>query len=279
LLLFNHKEDTKVQFSDEWTSAKIADFVKKSSSQLVMTDSQVALEYAIHKRKPVMFVFRNETDIPEIFDLLMDISKAENQEIRFCYGTLTNEKLLSLVNFFGLSAEDKPLALLFDMKGANTRKYKYTESKLSEEGLTTFITKWRKGLLTPFYKSEKDPEQSGPVLRITSDNYDQMVSKYSSKGLLVFYYTDWCVRCQDIDLGHILHDLEDEKVKLGRIDVMKNELPWMDMPEYPAVYWYRSKKPLIYKGNFSTEDIIEWVKETCLKEEPKKEKKGKKSEL
>ena len=281
LLLFNHKEDTQVQFTDKWTTTKIAEFIKNSKSALVMTDVQAALEYAIHKRSPVLYVFRNETDIEGLFDMLANVANAENQEIRFCYGALTDEKMSNIVSFFGLYSEDKPLAMLFDMRGTTTRKFKYTERSLSEESLSAFIGKWRRGLLTPFYKSEKDGERQGPVMHITSDNYDQMVSKYSKKGLLVFYFTDWCVRCQDIDLGHVYHDLEGDKVRIGKIDVMKNELPWMDIPVYPAVYWYhKSKSPLIYSGDFKTESIIEWVKETCLKgDATKKEKEGKKTEL
>lgn len=280
LVLFNHKEDTHVQFSEKWISSKVVDFIKSSRSQLVMTDGQEALEYAIHKRSPVLYVFRNETDIAGISDLLANVANTENQELRFCYSPVTDEKMTALLDFFGLFAEDKPLAMLFDMRGTTTRKYKYTERSLTEESLSAFLGKWRKGLLTPFYKSEKEAEQQSPVLRITGDNYDQMVKKYAKKGLLVFYYTDWCVRCQDIDLGHILHDLEDHKVRVGRINTMKNELPWMDLPIFPAFYCYKkSKTPFIYDGNYKTENVIEWVLETCLKEETKKEEGKRNTEL
>lgn len=271
LVVYNLKEDTQFTFAGPWTDQNIAEFVKDSKLPLIMDYSRTALEYAVQKHNPVIFVFRRDDHSDEIFNTLLEVAKMEKNEIRFCYAKLDDEDHNRLADFLGLLDEGETTAVLFDTKPKTPKKYKYTESSLDELSIRVFIEKWKKELLTPFYKSEKEPEEQGTILQLTADNYDTMIKKSESQGLMVFFYTQWCLRCQEIDLEQILREFNG-RFSVGKIDVMKNEFSWMDSPVYPGVYWYQNDlAPLIYNGNFSMESIVEWIRSECLKEEQKGE--------
>ena len=278
LIVYNQKENSEFTFIGPWSEKPISDFVKDSKIPLVMSSSHVGLEFAVQKHKPVVFIFKPDSDNDSLFSTLLEVAKLENNEVRFCVGSVKDEGHSSLADFFGILEEGKTTAVLFDTQAKPAKKYKYTESSMDVLGMRVFLEKWRKQLLTPFYKSEKEPEKQEIVLHLTTDNYDDMVRKNAMRGLMVFFYTPWCLRCQDIDLGHILHDFG-TKFRLGKIDVMKNELPWMDLPLYPGIYWYQNNQPpVIYEGNYSMESINQWITtdlqiEPIQRDEEEKEKK------
>lgn len=262
LVLFNHKEDTKTHFSRVWTDLNISEFVKDAKLPLVMDFTPIALDYAVRKQHPVVFVFRSEAENEAIFSLLVNVAKAEKQEIRFIYGDLEGEKSLRLADYLGVMGGKQPTAVLFDARESSFRRYHFTETDLNEANLRLFISKWRSGLLVPYYKSESEPVAQGAVLQLTRNTYNSTVKSHSAAGLLVFLYTDWCLRCQNIDIAHISHELQGI-VSVGKVDVMKNELEGMEMPVYPAFYCYKGSEKGVYTGDFSAESVITWAKETC----------------
>ena len=269
LALFNHKEDTKSSFSGPWTDSAISDFVKNAKLPLVMDFTPTALDYAVQNHQPVVFVFSSEGEKDAIFSVLVSVAKAEKQTIRFILGDLEGEKYSRLADYLGVMGGTQPTAVLFDPQETAFLRYKFTETSLNQANLQAFIQKWRNGELISFYKSESEPISQGSVLHLTRNNYKGMVSRYSGTGLLVFGYAEWCLRCQNVDIERISSDLT-RNVRVGKVDVMKNDLEGVEIMTFPAFYCYKGTEKVKYSGDFSSEDVVAWAKETCKSAEERK---------
>lgn len=61
------------------------------------------------------------------------------------------------------------------------------------------------------------------VLKITSENYEEEVSK-SDKPVLIDFYADWCGPCRM--MGPIVEEIAEEKadnIKVGKVNVDENQ--------------------------------------------------------
>lgn len=149
---------------------------------------------------PALILFTDETG--QGYQDAYDLASKELKDEIFFYtsGSLDKDSQQEFLaqRMFGLEPSDLPTLRLAEV-GLDDRQMmlvvKYTWkgdiTTLNTDSVKTFITDYKGGKLTPFYRSEKiEGPNDSPITIITGDNWNEIVMD-SSKDVLVMVYNPY----------------------------------------------------------------------------------------
>lgn len=146
-----------------------------------------------------------------------------------------------LAEFIGVDDRHLPTLRLLDPR--DMKKYVYGEDpdQITTDSLTKFVEEFKKGMLTPFMRSQEIPTSSLDNVRtLVGKNFKQEVMD-SDKDVVVFFLTPWCMQCKKLATGwkQLASELKDVKdFVVAKIDTSTNEIENLDLRTYPAIKLY-----------------------------------------
>ncbi|XP_022309872.2 protein disulfide-isomerase A4-like [Crassostrea virginica] len=136
------------------------------------------------------------------------------------------------------------------------------------EDIEEFITKMKKGKLTPHLKSQPVPKrQDSPVKTVVAKNFDKVVLD-KSKDVLIELYAPWCGHCKQLE--PIYKDLatkvkKEKNLVIAKMDATANDVhPGYQAEGFPTIYFAPSnskESPLKYNGGRTVDDFMKYLKE------------------
>ncbi|CAL4173797.1 unnamed protein product [Meganyctiphanes norvegica] len=186
----------------------------------------------------------------------------------FTFAICNEEEFDEEIKSLGLedSGEDVNAAIFTD-------KLKYPmepEDDFEGETLEEFITKFKKGKVKAFLKSQPIPKrQDSPVHVIVANNFDKEVLE-TKKDVLIEFYAPWCGHCKQLDpvykklAKHLAKSNPD--VVVGKMDATANDVhPMFKIEGFPTIYFLKANEkdnPIPFSGgDRSLEKLKEFVQE------------------
>ncbi|KAL8453794.1 hypothetical protein Emed_000735 [Eimeria media] len=134
-----------------------------------------------------------------------------------------------------------------------------------EEALSVFVSAVLSRKLSPYFRSEAPPEipeGKGSVKTLVASTFADEIAKEAN--VLVEFYAPWCGFCRKMEPAYKELARRVAGVSglvIARIDATRNEVEGVQIAGYPTVYLYRRGhgEPLLYAGDRSTRDMLEWL--------------------
>ena len=120
----------------------------------------------------------------------------------------------------------------------------------------------------PFMRSLPVPKkQEGPVNKIVSNNYDEIIHRVK-KDAVMYFYAPWCGHCKEFDpvfkkvAKKILKN--NENIVFGKMEGVANDIPYMfpELKGFPSIYFlsaYEKYDPIQYQGDRSYKSVKDWI--------------------
>ena len=110
-------------------------------------------------------------------------------------------------------------------------------------------------------------KQEGPVNKIVSNNYDEIIHRVK-KDAVMYFYAPWCGHCKEFDpvfkkvAKKILKN--NENIVFGKMEGVANDIPYMfpELKGFPSIYFlsaYEKFDPIQYQGDRSYKSVKDWI--------------------
>ena len=156
---------------------------------------------------------------------------------------------------------------------------------LKFEELSTFVSEFISGSLTPFLKSAEPPaDNTEPVKVIVGKTFKDIVLNPETD-VLVKFYAPWCGHCKKLapvwdELAAAVKDVPN--LVIAKFDATANEVEGLDIRGYPTLKFYpagQKSNPVDYDGERGAQDFNNWLKEKSANYKKYLESQETKSEL
>jgi thiol-disulfide isomerase/thioredoxin len=153
------------------------------------------------------------------------------------------------------------------------------ESPLTLAGLQSFFANFVGGKLSPYIRSEPEPDDfkdsftpGSLLVNAVGSNFDRLVVQDTKRDILVIYHAPWCGFCRKLmptlrELGTKLAHAG-KTLKLVKIDATRNEIPQVHIAGYPTIVLYNAvdsmvpidkRKSVQYNGDRSVDDFLRFL--------------------
>jgi len=143
-----------------------------------------------------------------------------------------------------------------------------SNTPLTIDNVARFAEEFSRGSLSPSFKSQPIPtRQDGPWTVVVAKNFDQVVLD-PTKDVLINFYREDCPYCRALSpvwdkLGNLYKKQgHTNHLVVAAVEASKNELATRPM-YVPYIMLYKAgdkSNPVIYEGNRSIEDFVQFVK-------------------
>ena len=279
LVMFKAFDDRKVQFTGQFLSQPITEFIKVNRMQWATPFEDATADYVFKQKNHIVFVFRSDSTGNAI-DTAVKKAAAQNKDfIKFTYGDLTKESNKRIGDYLGVLPTEQPIAVIVSHKSDGLLKYKLTEASITAEALSVFVKKYQKKELKPYYKSQeipKHPLEDG-VRVLVGKNFESVVMD-PTKDVMVEFYAPWCGHCKKLAPEYVAvaaHFKGNPNVIIAKMDATANEAMDHSAQGFPTLKFFstKDKAGVRYDGERTREGIIKYIEKNGTAKE------GSKSEL
>jgi len=170
-----------------------------------------------------------------------------------------------LADYIGVTKESLPAIRIVQPK-QNNQKFVF-QNEITAENIKAFVSDFKAGKLTPFFKSAEIPAESHEdgVRVIVGKNFKEVVLDENTD-VLMEYYAPWCGHCKSLApiYSALAHKLKDVKgVVIGKMDATANEVEGLSVNGFPTLKFYpkgNKSKPMDYNGERTEEGFIDFLK-------------------
>lgn len=177
-----------------------------------------------------------------------------------------------VLEFFGIKAEDLPVAVYADMspEAGGMKKYPFTGT-MNAASITSFLDDALAGNLAPTLKSE-EPEAGdiGPVTVLKGKSFNELVID-NDNDVLVEFYAPWCGHCKSLapiydELGEALAG--NDKITIAKMDATANEIDveGVNVKGFPTIIFFKGndkKNPVKYEEGRTKDDFLAYLKKNA----------------
>ncbi|PAA86459.1 hypothetical protein BOX15_Mlig005470g3 [Macrostomum lignano] len=179
--------------------------------------------------------------------------------------SVANSKAMSFeLSEFGVDSPDEQKVYVA-AKNDKGQKFKMAED-FTMDAFDAFLTDLQAGRLTPYLKSEPEPEsQSAPVKIAVAKNFDKLVND-PTKDVLIEFYAPWCGHCKSLapKYDELAEKLSGETdLVIAKMDATANDVPPpYDVRGFPTIYFAPKggkSQPKQYQGGREVNDFITYL--------------------
>jgi protein disulfide-isomerase-like protein len=148
--------------------------------------------------------------------------------------------------------------------GKQMQKFKPTDSELSQEKVTAFVSGVLDGSIKRHLMSEAEPEKNDePVFYITGTNFES-VAYDENKAVFIEFYAPWCGHCKSLapawdKLGEAFADRDD--IVIAKSDATANEFDGVEVSGFPTIkYFPKGERKIVdYSGGRDFDSLKKFV--------------------
>ena len=278
------KFDEKRNDLENVKEKELNEFIEKYSLKKIGSFDEKSIEFIFGKNHPALAYFGEKGDKwNEVEQMLEKIVEKIGAKLRVAMTEIKDGMGKRVAEYIGVKKENLPTIRILDTR-KELKKY-IMEGEINEKNILDFIDGWEKGKLTLHLKSQDEPkDNNGPILEIVGKTFQREVID-NDKDVMVVFYAPWCGHCKKLlpkyeEAAKKLKE-KNPKIVLGRMDATENEVESVTVSGFPTIKFYpgnkKDQKPMDYKGERNTEDIINFLKtnaynKVILEEEKKEEK-------
>ncbi|XP_062572730.1 protein disulfide-isomerase A4-like, partial [Saccostrea cucullata] len=259
-----------MKLDDVEDEGDIVEFVRKREVPLVGQYTANNIKQ-YQKYRPLCFVFYTvdwSFDHREATQLWRNkVAKIANNHKEVKFAIADEDEHSHLIAEFGL--DDSGEEINIACYGPDGKKYPMEPmEEWEDDDVEEFITKMKKGKLTPHLKSQPVPKRNdGPVKTVVAKSFDKIV-KDKSKDVLIELYAPWCGHCKQLE--PIYRDLatkvkKEKNLVIAKMDATANDVSELYKAEgFPTIYFAPSDNkdaPLKYSGGRTVDDFMKYLKE------------------
>lgn len=248
----------------------IVEFVRKREVPLVGQYKANNIKL-YQKYRPLCFVFYTvdwSFDHKDATQLWRNkVAKIANNHKEVKFAIADEDEHSHLLAEFGL--DDSGEEINIACYGPDGKKYPMEPmEEWEDDEVEEYITKMKKGKLTPHLKSQPIPKrQDSPVKTVVAKSFDKIV-KDKSKDVLIELYAPWCGHCKQLEpiYKELATKVKKEKnLVIAKMDATANDVPEAFKAEgFPTIYFAPSdnkENPVKYSGGRTVDDFMKYLKE------------------
>ncbi|KAI0996781.1 Protein disulfide-isomerase [Podosphaera aphanis] len=266
IVLYKSFDEGKTIFSDKFGVEEIEKFANLASIPLIGEVGPDTYASYMSTGLPLAYIFaETEEERTNLANVLRPVAEKHKGKVHFAtidaraYGAHSGNLNLKPDSFPAFAIQDT----------VNNKKYPHDQQMpINAETIGEHLSSFVEGKLEPSIKSEPIPEkQEGPVKVVVAKNYDDIVLD-DTKDVLIEFYAPWCGHCKALApkydiLGQLYVDAGlTDKITIAKVDATANDVP-DEIDGFPTIKLYNAgdkKNPVVYNGDRSVEDLIEFVK-------------------
>jgi protein disulfide-isomerase A1 len=246
VILFKPYDEGKAVLKGKFTEEKLKIFLKDKALPLVIdfTMDAASLVFDKHfKNHLLMFVSKTENHVPADMDKLRDLAKIYREKILFVAINMDEKEHQSVLNVFGLRAEEIPTMRIVNFGDDGMIKFRPDNDDLTVENIEEFVQSYIDGKIKPDLLSQDLPDDwdAQPVKVLVKSNFYEVAYNTENDVLVEFYSPD-CGHCKQLEpvyteLGEVYQSKKN--IVIAKIDATKNEMPEQKINGFPTIRIYR----------------------------------------
>ena len=186
--------------------------------------------------------FYEEEDEEELKKVMTELSKQYFPEYAFIVNPGHD---LKVKQSLGMTPEQNVILV---------QTHPFVKYNVQLDTLAEQVKQHKQGLLPPFYKSEKVPEQEeGKPHVLVGTTFTDYVQ---NNNVFVKFYAPWCGHCKQ--LAPIWDELA-QHTNVAKYNMIENDHPDLKVKGFPTLRYYKNGKPIEYSGNRTLEDLLEFA--------------------
>ncbi|CAH8623356.1 unnamed protein product [Dicrocoelium dendriticum] len=266
-------ESAKVQYSGEYSSSKIKDWILESGQGLVGYRTAHNLNYFPKNNLLVFYHNASVGNYPtgvnyyrnRLIKTIIDHGLTASG-LTFAY-SYNGDFYHELTDLRHDTSQDFPFIAIF------SGDLKYKLDVYSRDAFIEFVEKFQNKSLTPFIVSEEVPtKQEGAVAKVVALNFDTIVND-PEKDVFIMFHAPWCGHCKQLMPKFVAaaERLSNEPgILFATFDATANDVPKPYVINgYPTLYFSpKSAKssPYLYEGTRETDPLVEYVAKVATEE-------------
>lgn len=267
--IYRQFDEPTVVHTGKVTKDEIKSFIASSSVPTLIEFSEEFIEPIFQEQKPAVFLFIDNKveEHQKISKTFEKAAKSGKGKIYFATSGVTSGIQQRLAEFVGVTKENLPRLMIvgFNDEGVDKFIFDGDMNSLTEEDVDKFVTRFGKGELSKFLKSEDEPEtQEGPVTVIVGKNFNKIVGH--DDDVLIEFYAPWCGHCKALEPKYkdLATELKDVKnLVIAKCDATANEIDGINVSGFPTIKFF--PKGTIESVDYEGEREVEGFK-TYLEE-------------
>ena len=267
IVMFKAFDEGRTDFKGKrgWNVEEITEFIIKNSMPLLVEFNPKFAPRVLSSDKGTLYVIAssNSQDYSNLKEIAGHIAKDWKNKLTVVLVDVEIEGNKEFLARLGVKEDELPTA-----RFAYTLRQKYSPptNDLSEVKLRAFIQEVQSGKIQPlkYTKTQEIPGDwnTGPVKVLVGKNFHDVIT--SNKKSFVFFYTDTCKTCLDIQpvWEQLGEDFKDRpEIQIAKMDASENDVDAVEVTSFPTMLFFQNnvKRSSLFNDEHTEAGYLRWL--------------------
>lgn len=267
LVMFKAFDDGRTDFKGKrgWNVEEITEYIIKNSMPLLVEFNPKFAPRVLSSEKGTLYVIvsSNSEEYSNLKEIATNIAKDWKNKLTVVLLDVEIEGNKDFLARLGVKEDQLPTA-----RFAYTLRQKYSPptNDLSEVKLRAFIQEVQSGKIRPnkYTKTQEIPGDwnTGPIITLVGKNFHDVIT--SNKKTFVFFYTDTCKTCLDIEpvWEQLAEDFKGRpEIQIAKMDASENDVDEVEVTEFPTMLFFQNnvKRSSFFNDEHNEAGYLRWL--------------------